>query len=92
MAGRMISELSDATTLQNTDLIPLARGSQTLKLSGGLLSPKGGGTDKIFFENDQTVTANYTVTNGKNAMSAGPITVAAGVNVTVPSGSVWMVV
>jgi hypothetical protein len=34
MAGRMISELSDATTLQNTDLIPLARGATTLKVSG----------------------------------------------------------
>ena len=34
MAGRMISELSDAITLQNTDLIPLARGATTLKVSG----------------------------------------------------------
>jgi len=34
MAGRMISELSDASTLQNTDLIPLARGATTLKVSG----------------------------------------------------------
>lgn len=30
----MISELSDATSLQNTDLIPLARGATTLKVSG----------------------------------------------------------
>ena len=57
----------------------------------GSVYPTGGGNDKIFWENSQTVTQNYTVTNSKNAMTVGPITVAAGVSVTVPSGSVWTV-
>ena len=35
----------------------------------------GGGSDKIFWENGQTVTTNYTITNNMNAMSAGPITI-----------------
>lgn len=52
----------------------------------------GGGGDEVFFENGQSVTANYTITTNKNAMSAGPITVDAGATVTVPSGSVWTVV
>ena len=52
----------------------------------------GAGTDAIFWENDQVVTASYTITTNKNAMSAGPISVAAGVTVTVPSGSAWTVV
>lgn len=51
----------------------------------------GGGANQVFYENDQTVTANYTITSGKNAMSTGPITVNSGVTVTVPSGSVWVV-
>lgn len=46
----------------------------------------------VFFENDQVVASNYSVTNGKNAMSAGPITVNVGVTVTVPSGSTWSIV
>jgi hypothetical protein len=54
--------------------------------------PTGGGTDKIFYENDQTITVDYTITSGKNAMSAGPITIASGVTVTVPSGSTWTIV
>ena len=54
--------------------------------------PKGGGSNRVFFENDIIVTDNYTITTNKNAMSAGPITVAAGVSVTVPSGSAWTVV
>jgi hypothetical protein len=51
----------------------------------------GGGSDEIFFENGQTVTTNYTITNGKNAMSAGPIAINSGVTVTVGSGEVWIV-
>lgn len=47
---------------------------------------------KPFYENDQTVSANYTITNAKNAMSAGPITVASGVTVTVGTGETWTVV
>ena len=53
---------------------------------------KGGGNDKIFFENDQVVTSNYTITSGKNAMSAGDITINDGVDVTLPSGSTWTIV
>ena len=54
--------------------------------------PKGGGTDKLFFENDIVMTTNYTITSGKNAMSAGPITVNSGVVLTIPSGSTYTIV
>ena len=54
--------------------------------------PSGGGTDKIFYENDIVMTTNYTITTGRNAMSAGPITVNPGVTLTVPSGSVYTIV
>lgn len=52
----------------------------------------GGGGDEVFLENGQTVTANYTLTSGKNAISAGPITIDSGVSVTVPSGQNWVIV
>jgi hypothetical protein len=42
--------------------------------------------------NSQTVTANYTIATGNNASSAGPVTVADGVSVTVSDGSRWVVV
>jgi len=56
------------------------------------LSPLGGGSNKVFFENDTNVTADYTITDGKNAMSAGPITIDSGVTVTVGTGETWTVV
>lgn len=46
----------------------------------------------VFYENSTTVDADYTITSGKNAMSAGTVTIASGVTVTVPSGSRWAVV
>lgn len=52
----------------------------------------GGAGNAAFYENDTNVTVNYTITTGKNAMSAGPITVNSGVTVTVPTGSVWTIV
>jgi hypothetical protein len=64
--------------------------------STGPAGPNGGatgaGTDEVFWENDQVITASYTITTNKNALSAGPITVNPGVVVTVPSGSAWTVV
>lgn len=52
----------------------------------------GGGGDAVFYENGQTVNNDYTITANNNAMSAGPITVDAGATVTIPAGSVWVIV
>ena len=52
----------------------------------------GGVGNYVFFENDINITANYTITAGKNAMTAGPVTINDGVTVTVPDGSVWTIV
>lgn len=59
------------------------------KVGGGAT---GGGSDDVFHENGQTVTTNYTLTSGKNAVSAGPISIASGITVTVPAGSNWAIV
>lgn len=52
----------------------------------------GGGSDDVFIENGQTVNSSYTITSGKNAGTFGPVTIASGVTVTVPSGSVWTII
>jgi hypothetical protein len=64
-------------------------GSAWGQLGGGAT---GGGGDTVFVENSQTVTVNYTITTNKNAMSAGDITIATGVTVTLPTGSRWVIV
>ena len=75
----------------NTDITQFEgyNGSSWSSIGGGAT---GGGSDQIFYENDQTVTTNYTITTNKNAVTAGPVTIDSGVTVTVPSGSSWVVV
>ena len=51
----------------------------------------GGAADGIFYENEQAVAADYTIVATKNAMTAGPITVNAGVTVTIETGGRWVV-
>jgi hypothetical protein len=46
----------------------------------------------MFYLNGQTVNTSYSIPAGQNAGSFGPITVASGATVTVPSGSTWTVV
>tara|TARA_R110000868_G_scaffold109032_1_gene297049 strand:- start:1026 stop:1967 length:942 start_codon:yes stop_codon:yes gene_type:complete len=52
----------------------------------------GGGNDTVFFLNANTVTANYTISTGFNALSAGPITINSGVTVNISNGANWVVV
>jgi hypothetical protein len=44
------------------------------------------------FVNSATVSTSYSIASGSNAGSFGPISVASGVTVTVPTGSTWSVV
>jgi len=52
----------------------------------------GAGSDKIFWENGQTVTQNYTITNNYNAGTFGPVTINNSVTVTVGDGETWTIV
>jgi hypothetical protein len=72
--------------------------------SGQALSTNGSGTlswatpassnvtAQGLWENSATISSNYSITSGNNALSSGPVTIATGVTVTVPSGSVWSIV
>ena len=86
--SRTVSESSNSNNAINLS------GSATVFVGATAqdLSPLGGGSNKVFFENDTNVTADYTITDGKNAMSAGPITIDNGVTVTVGTGETWTVV
>ena len=57
---------------------------------GGGAGATGGGTDQVFFESDQAVTTNYTLTASKNAHTVSP-TINSGVTVTVPSGAILVI-
>jgi len=98
------STILTATTVLNEDGSTL---SGNTILSGGIYSViyngtnwvlsgggGGGGTSAggAVYENNQTISANYTMTTGKNGVSAGPVTIATGIVVSIPSGSRWVIV
>lgn len=57
---------------------------------GGGAGATGGGTDEVFFENDQTATTSYSITANKNAHTVSP-TINSGVTITVPSGAILVI-
>ena len=54
--------------------------------------PTGSSGEGVFYENETQVDNSYTLAASTNAMSAGPVTVASGVTVTLSSGSTWTVI
>ena len=95
-AGQLTGTVADAriSTLTASKLsgaLPAISGANLTNLPPS--APVGGAsTNQVFFENDVAVAVNYQITSNKNAMSAGPISINAGIAVTVPSGSSWTIV
>lgn len=79
----MIRYNSTLTTFEGYD------GSNWGSIGGGAT---GGGTDNVFWNNDQTVNTSYSIPASTNAGSFGPITIGASATVTIPSSSTWTVV
>ena len=89
---------SSGTTLSRTTILASSNSGSAVNFSAGTKDvfcdyPAGraviGGQGYV--ENAYTITTSSTVTDGSNALSVGPVTVASGVSVTVPSGSRWLV-
>lgn len=89
---------SSGTTLSRTTVLSSSNSGSLVNFSAGTKDvfcdyPAGraviGGEGYV--ENAQTVNNSSTINTGSNAMSVGPITIASGKSVTVPSGSRWLV-
>ena len=88
----------DLTALSASNLtsgtIPDARFPATLPVADGsnltgLASTVANG---CIYENSKTITSNFSTSTTKNSMSAGPITIDAGVTLTIPTGSFYTIV
>lgn len=80
-----IAGASGSTTLITLGSAVSGSTSRT-SVNGNLIANSG------LFEHSATVSQNYTIQNGNNAVSGGPVTIDSGVTVTVPSGSSWTIV
>jgi hypothetical protein len=59
--------------------------------SWAVLDTDANTTTKGLYEHAHTIAANYSITSGNNAMTAGPITINSGISVTIPTGSTWVI-
>ena len=99
MAGLARGKIIYGDSSGNPAALAIGTANYVLKSDGTDISwgevaagAQGTGSDKIFWENGQTVTGNYTITDNQNAMSAGPITINNGVTVTIGDGEPWTIV
>ena len=99
MAGLARGKIIYGDSSGNPAALTVGSNGQTLVSDGTDISwgeaaagATGGGSDKVFWENSNTVTTNYTITNNYNAGSFGPVTINSGVTVTIGSGEYWTIV
>ena len=58
---------------------------------GGGGTTTGGSDDLVFQENEMVCTSSYTLTAGRSALSAGPITINDTVEIEIPNNQTWVI-
>ena len=88
--GRVSVGSADALNFYNGGIANTLLGGfdtgKNFNAQGNLIANNG------IVETAATINTSYTITTNNNALSAGPVTLASGVTVTVPTGSTWTVV
>ena len=90
---------SSGTTLARTTVLASSNSGSAVNFSAGtkdvfvtMPADKSVTGSNGYVENDSTISTSSTINSGKNAMSAGPVSIASGITVTIASGSSWVVV
>ena len=76
------ASLTNLPAANLTGTLPAIDGSNLTGITAGA---QGGGGESIFFESENTMDNNYTITANHNAMVAGPLTINATLTVNSPS-------
>lgn len=96
-SGKYLTTNGTSTSWATVDALPSQTGNngKYLTTDGSAASwatlAVGASAGGVIWENDVTVSQNYTLATNKNGLSVGPITIASGYAVTVPSGQRWYI-
>lgn len=85
---------ASGTTLSRSTVLASSTGGSLIDFSAGskdvFCDFPAYAANRPILESLNTIANNYTLTTGRNGVSVGPVTVAPGINVTVPSGQTWL--
>ena len=92
-------DMTDFTQLQAPGTVSSVNGATGAVTLTGLATGGNSGANKVFWENEQTINYNHTITNNHNAGTFGPVTIAAtgngdgsAVTVTIGDGETWTII
>lgn len=88
--GTGLTSFTSGGLLYASSTSALTTGSALTYSSSTLTAPNVAASNGMIV-NSNTVSASYAIPSGSSALAAGPITVASGATVTVPSGSRWVI-
>lgn len=92
VAAGSLTDLQGSTAIGRAVLKAADQAAARAAIGAGTGGAVGGGADKVFWKNDQTVTANHTILATENAGTFGPIDIADGVDVDIIPGGNWSIV
>lgn len=86
---------ASGTTLSRTTVLASSSSGSLVDFSAGskdvFCDLPAYAANRPILESLNTIANDYTLTTGRNGLSVGPVTLAAGADVTVPAGQSWLV-
>jgi len=94
--ARYLQPTGDGSQLTGIDALPTqtSHSGKYLTTDGSAASwstVSSNSTSSGLYEHSNSISSNYSISSGNNALTAGPITINTGVSVTVPTGSTWVI-
>lgn len=93
-SGKFLTTDGSVASWATVEALPTQTGNagKYLRTDGSTASWQDAATVGAVITNSNSISANYTLPTNFNGLSVGPINIASGVTVTVPSGQRWVVI
>jgi hypothetical protein len=91
MENGVVQEPTQDYTVSGSNVVFTTAPASGVEIQIRVLGGGGGGGSGVITENQRTISSNYTITDGYNGLSVGPVTINASVGVTVGTGEKWMI-